>query len=159
MLDIWTIVIWAVMIGMMMLCLIILLRIIKDRDKSRVLHQLSDGTFAIITGSVKDNKLKAKNKKFDLKDIRVYALRTFFGFKPFYITSHGRNKPLQIEGQFLKSEELTPNQVKELGELSILDKLLQAKVRGGKSDKVIIAVAIMSFIMGVLLVLAYMGMS
>jgi hypothetical protein len=155
MIDIGTVVIWAVLIGFSTIILVLLGRILIDRNKSRVLHQLSDGTFALIAGEVEKNKLKAKNKTWDLKDIRVYNLRTMFGFKPFYITTHGRNKPLQIKGDFLESEELTPEQVRGLGELSVFDSLIKAKIRGAQSSRMIIAASIMSFMVGLLLALAF----
>ena len=155
--DIVEFVLFMVLIGITFVSIIILLRMVKDRDRSKVLHQLSDKTFAMISGTVKGNKLEAKNLKFDLVDIEVYNLRTLWGFKPFYVTSHGRNRPLQIKGGFLTSDDLDPETVKALGKIETLKQLISAKVRGGQSSRAIIAVSVMMYIMGLLTVLAFMG--
>ena len=131
---------------------IVFVMVYLGREKSKVLHQLSDGTFAMASGSVDKNKLFVKKLKFDLEDIKVYIIRTLFGYKPLYITSWGRSKPLQIKEGYLEAEKLTPDQIKSMGELESLKQLFTAKVRSaGGMNRITVIFSVMAFVMGTLL--------
>lgn len=147
--DLVTLVVWMFLIGFLFLSLVVFLRIYIERRKSRVLHQLSEDTFAWISGEVKHNKLNVKNAKFDLTNVKAYQVRTATGFKPLYITSYGRNRPLQVKGDFLDAEKLSPDLVKSMGKIEALDFLVKATV--GKVNRTTIVFSIMAFVIGLLL--------
>jgi len=147
--DLFTLIIWMTLIGFMFIAVIIFARIYAGRNKSKVMHQLSEDTFAWLNGEVKHNKLVVKDAKFDLTDVKAYQIRTATGFKPLYITSYGKNRPLQVDGDSLKSDDLSPQTIKDMGNIEALGFLVRASV--GKINRSTIVFSVMAFVMGLLL--------
>lgn len=147
--DLLTLVVWMFLIGFLFVSIIIFARIYLGRKKSRVLHQLSADTFAWLKGEVKFNKLHVKDAKFDLTNVKAYMVRSATGFKPFYITSYGRNRPLQVKGDYLVAEKLSPKIVQDMGKVEALGYLIKASV--GRLNRTTIIFSVMAFIMGLLL--------
>ena len=147
--DLFTLVIWMFLLGFLFLALVVFARIYVGRKKSKVIHQLSEDTFAWLSGEVRHNKLVVKDAKFDLTNCKAYQIRTATGFKPLYITSYGRNRPLQVKGDYLEAEQLSPAIVKGMGNIEALGFLVKASV--GKMNRTTIVFSIMAFAIGLLL--------
>ncbi|KXH75939.1 MAG: hypothetical protein AM326_08220 [Candidatus Thorarchaeota archaeon SMTZ-45] len=153
--DLVSLVVWMFLIGFLFMSMLILARILFSRKKAKVLHQLSGDTFALLNGEIKFNKLNVKNYKFDLHGIKSYMLRTATGFKPFFITSHTRNRPLQIKGDWLESEKLPPSTIQSMGKIEALNFLIKSSM--GRLNLTTIIFSVMAFVIGLLL--GIVGMS